>query len=337
MGYESLSELIKPYIDLAFEALPLRVRRRIKVDASFMPDWDGLTPNERFSLAQQIDVQHDPGMAAENGYWDGLDREIRLCKREIEKWELMQHQSITEATVKESKISALKIELIALQRQLEVPFGSPSSAQTDGTPAPMVTESEPMLPAPDTQAGQVAPVVELSNGGGSTSIFHEMADLNASELTLAFVGEKPESGLGANNMLEVTARGQKRRIALASLDLVDKRKGTPNGECGVLLGLVQGLPLKKSSTNTQKMKRLRTVFLHHFGIVKDPFEPYMAATGWIPLFKIVDRRGAADERAKKEAEERMVSLEQLEEQGVQQRDCSNNDADSWMKENGYSY
>jgi hypothetical protein len=201
----------------------------------------------------------------------------------------------------------------------------------------VVTESEPMMPAPDTQAGQVAPAVELSNGDGSASVFLEMADLTASELTLAFVGEKPESGLGANNMLEVTARGQKRRIALASLDLVDKRKGTPNGECGVLLGLAQGLNPKKSNANTQKMKRLRSVFLHHFGIDKDPFEPYMAATGWVPLFKIVDRRGAADERAKKEAEERMVSLQQLEEQGVQLRDRSNNDADYWMKEHGHRF
>ncbi|MDO8261791.1 MAG: hypothetical protein Q7T21_01045 [Gallionella sp.] len=180
-----------------------------------------------------------------------------------------------------------------------------------------------------------SPLVEGCTGGNSTLAFQEMTDLNASELALAFVGDKPESGLGANNMLQVSARGQKRRIPLAALDLVNKRKGTPNGECGILLGLTQGFKPKNSSANTQKMKRLRNVFLHHFGISKDPFEPYLGATGWVPLFKIEDRRGLADERAKKEAEERMVSLEQLAEKGIQQSERSNDDADDWMKENGH--
>ena len=180
-----------------------------------------------------------------------------------------------------------------------------------------------------------APKGERRISVNSTLIFKEMPRLTASELTLAFVGDKPKTGLGANNMLEVTARGQKRRIALAALELVDKRQGTPNGECGILLGLAQGLKPKKSSSNTQKLKRLRLVFLNHFGMVKDPFEPYMAATGWVPLFKIEDRRGLADERAKKEAEEHMDSLEQLAEQGIQLRDRSNDDADDWLKANGH--
>lgn len=181
-----------------------------------------------------------------------------------------------------------------------------------------------------------APKGERCASGSSTLVFKEMPGLIASELVLAFVGDKDESGgLGANNMLEVTARGQKRRIALAALELVDKRKGTPNGEGGVLLGLADGRKITKTGPNTQKMKRVRHVFLNHFGIIKDPFEPYMATAGWVPLFKIEDRRGAADERAKKEAEARMDSLEQLIEQGYQPRGRSNEDdaADEWLKEN----
>lgn len=178
---------------------------------------------------------------------------------------------------------------------------------------------------------------ERCTGGNSILEFKEMTNLTAGELELAFVGDKGESGLGANNMLEVSARGKTRRIALAALDLVDKRNGSPNGECGVLLGLTEGLKIIKTGANTQKLKRLRHVFLHHFGIFKDPFEPYMATTGWVPLFKIEDRRGLADVRAKKEAEERMVSLDQLHEQGIQQRERSVNDADDWMKKNAHHF
>lgn len=213
-----------------------------------------------------------------------------------------------------------------------------------GLYVPMQELHEPV--PPDVDSAKLANPSELTieapqvgewTGGNSTLAFSGMKGLNASELVLAFVGDKSESGLGANNMLEVSARGQKRRIALAALDLVDRRSGKPNGECGVLLGLAEGRRPKKSSANTQRMKRLRYVFLHYFGIDKDPFEPYMAATGWVPLFKIEDRRGLADERAKKEAEERMVSMEQLEEQGIQLRERSIDDADDWMKENGHRF
>ena len=194
----------------------------------------------------------------------------------------------------------------------------------------------PLKAGTQPQVEQDAPA-EAEPNGSSASIFSEMAGLTASEIALAFVGDKPESGLGANNMLEVSARGEKRRIPLASLDLVRKDNGNPNGECGVLLGLSQGRAVKKSSANTSKMKRLRLVFLNHFGIVRDPFEPYMESAGWRPLFTISDKRGAADARAKKEAEARMVSLEQLAEQGRQPRDRSNEDADDWMTKNGHEF
>lgn len=210
----------------------------------------------------------------------------------------------------------------------------PQAERANASHGPVMGPAAVKTPAAET--GQAAPDLE-PNRGSSTSIFKAMHGLIANDLSLAFVGDKPESGLGANNMLEVSARGQKTPVPLASLDLVDRRSGNPNGQCALLLGLAQGLHPKKSEENTQRMKRLRHVFLHHFGIDKDPFDRYMAATGWVPRFKIADRRGSADERAKKEAEERAVSLEQLAEQGIQLRARLDDEADVWMKENGHSY
>ncbi len=215
-------------------------------------------------------------------------------------------------------------------------FDVPEAMRTLAKPAaPVVTpEPDPKPPAGTVEAGTA---VEVPNSGNSTLVFREMAGLNASELALAFVGDKPESGLGANNMLEVSARDQKRRIPLASLELVNRVTGAPNGQCAILLGLTQGSKIRNLSANTSKMKRLRRVFLNHFGIDKDPFEPYTHACGWMPLFTITDKRGAADERAKKEAEERMASLEQLAETGIQFSDRSNSGADDWMRERGHSF
>lgn len=188
------------------------------------------------------------------------------------------------------------------------------------------------VPAPASAAAQADP-----SRVDSGSIFRDMQNLDASELKLAFVGEKSESGLGANNMLEVSARGITRRIPLAALDLVDKGKGTPNGECGVLLGLAKGSKIPKSGANSSKMSRLRKVFKNHFGTSKDPFEPRVATTGWVPLFEITDKRGVADARAQKEAERRTVSLDQMAESGRELSDPSGDDADDWMRKKGHSY
>ncbi len=221
----------------------------------------------------------------------------------------------------------------AIERKLYIP-------EQEADKTPLLDSDKASLTSPPELAMD-APKGDVPTKGNSALVFSEMTGLNARELTLVFVGDKSESGLGANNMMEVSARGQNRRIPLASLDLVNKTAGGPNGECGILLGLTQGRKIKKSSAMASRMKRLRLVF-RHFGIVKDPFEPYRGVSGWVPLFTITDKRGAADERAKKEAEERMLSLEQLEKKGIQfgdHSDAGDDDdvANEWMKGEGHRF
>jgi hypothetical protein len=106
------------------------------------------------------------------------------------------------------------------------------------------------------------------------------------------------------------------------------------------------MALKKKLTHTganaAKMKRLRDVFGAHLGICADPFEPYRKGAGWVPRFKIMDKRGAADERAKREAERRTDSYEQLNERGDRFADtgpagslldADTDDADEWLRNN----
>ena len=157
----------------------------------------------------------------------------------------------------------------------------------------------------------------VGHGGPSAAtqpnaIFLAMENLLASELTMAFVGDRGESGLGANNMLEISARGETRRIALAGLNLVDRRRGCLNSRV-------------------------------HLGINKDPFEAYRKGRGWVPHFRISDKRGAADARAKREAERRTESFEDLTERGNSfansgrsERSFNDDDDDAasaWLREN----
>ncbi len=175
--------------------------------------------------------------------------------------------------------------------------------------------------------------------GGACEVFRAMENLDASELTITFVGDKSD-GLGANNMLEITARKETRRIALAALALVDRRGGSANSQGVILLGMALKKKLTYTGANAAKMKRLRDMFRSHLGISGDPFEPYHQGAGWVPRFMIADKRGAADERARREAERRTDSYEQLNERGDRFADSSPtdrlldaDDADDWLKDN----
>ena len=162
------------------------------------------------------------------------------------------------------------------------------------------------------------------------------------QLSIAFVGDLSDTGLGANNMLEISARKTTKRVALASLDLLDRRQGGPNHQAGILLGMATGLRLTYSGPNAAKMKRLRDVLRSNLGLASDPFQPYRSTDGWVPHFAVVDRRGAADERAKREGERRSESLDALAERGAplhQAQDSHSgfesegDDADAWLQEN----
>jgi hypothetical protein len=171
--------------------------------------------------------------------------------------------------------------------------------------------------------------------------FRRMEELRPSEIAIAIVGDTSESGLSGNNMLEISARGIKRRMSLAEFGLVDRRGGSLSQQAAVLVGLTHGEKFSRSEVkNSAIMKRLRSEFRSRLGVKADPFTPHHRETGWRPLFSIVDIRGRSDARAKHEAERRTVSLNQLQDQGRQfaanDGEHTGDEADAagnWLKEN----
>jgi len=173
------------------------------------------------------------------------------------------------------------------------------------------------------------------------AVFLAMQNLTADEVCIAFVGDKNESGVGANDLLEISARGETRRVALAAIDLIDLHRRSLNSQCAILLGMAQKKKLTSTDLNKKKISRLREVFRKHLGI-SAPFDPYRKGAGWEPRFKIYDNRGAAEERAKREAERRTDSYEQMNESGEkagntnqtsQSFDSEDDDADAWLRNN----
>ena len=171
--------------------------------------------------------------------------------------------------------------------------------------------------------------------------FRRLEELHPSEIAIAIVGDTSESGLSGNNMLEISARGIKRRMSLAEFGLVDRRGGSLSQQAAVLVGLAHGEKFSRSEEkNSAIMKRLRSEFRSRLGVKADPFTPHHRETGWRPLFSLVDIRGRSDARAKHEAERRTVSLNQLQDQGRQfaanDGEHTGDEADAagnWLKEN----
>lgn len=150
----------------------------------------------------------------------------------------------------------------------------------------------------------------------SLQVFRGMESLSFNEISVVFVGDQSEYGLGSNNLIEISARNEVRRVALSELNLVDRRTGALNTQAAILVGMAHKQNPSSGSTNSQKISRLRKKLRTPLGIEGDPFHPVgKNGTGkrtWIPRFSIADKRGAADRRARDEALRRTISSEDIQ-------------------------
>lgn len=155
-----------------------------------------------------------------------------------------------------------------------------------------------------------AAYIPVSGPSDPCAVFVAMESLTSDELSITLVGDKVEEGIGANGMLEISARGETRRVPWACLDLVNRNTGSLNSQGAVLLGLALGRAIPGIEPNRKKVSRLRLACRKHLGVRDDPFERTQQSNGWQPRFKVADRRGDADERTKRDAERRRLSLDQ---------------------------
>lgn len=174
------------------------------------------------------------------------------------------------------------------------------------------------------------------------SDFRSMPNLMASEVTIEFTAGE----LGAV-ILAISARELSRRIGLLELGLVDRRNGNTDEQGLLLLGMAQTRTVSSTDMKIAKrIERLRDALQLHLGITDNPIAPFRKGIGYRARFNVVDNRGAADTRAKREAQRRKESLEELQGRGMQFSDATEGDhsyeneadmagdaADEWLKRN----
>jgi hypothetical protein len=164
----------------------------------------------------------------------------------------------------------------------------------------------------DAEADADSPVMKVSN---PVEVFRSMEKLTFDELSIAFVGDESGSGVQTNDLLEISARGTTRLIALAAMDLIDLHRRSLNKQGVILLEMVRKKKLTSTDLNKKNISRLRKTLRSRLGISSDPFETYRNGVGWQPRFSLFDKRGAADRRAKREAEGRTISYDEYIESG----------------------
>lgn len=334
-AFRSLVKALDGHFDKPFKDLPPRAKVRVLRD--FGLDWDRLGAARRKDCAAQWDDKHDPAKEQERKFWWDFYIRKREIEEQIETWKMVATPTASDLAKKESRVAELQKELAAMKRQER----TDASPTTDASIAQSTKEE-----TDDFKRTLLNTAYELVVDAKSTSVhpgslespcavFRNMQNLTADELSISFVGDKSESGMGANNMLEISARGVTKRAPVSALCLVNRTQGTLNGEGATLLGMAGKKSPQRNHANSQKIKRLRKVFRTCLGVTGDSFERYRSGAGWMPLFTLADKRGAADERAKREGYLRTASYEQMihtgSAAGVHTFDEENDDADAWMK------
>ena len=306
----SLSLALEDWFDKPLCDLPDAIRRRV-TEEFFLTSWDSYSAEGRRAVTLQLDYQMDKTTEQVRQFWWDLGTRTENIKTQITEWEAVATPNAGDRVLKQEQLAKLRQELARTEAEdfPEVALIGDTSAERG------------QLGSVDSAKAQV--VTSKGAPSGHLTALREMKNLVAEEVTIAFVGDRSEAGIGANNMLEIKARGNSNRVALAAIDLVDRRRGTLNSQGAILLGMIEGLTLPNSMANAKKIARLRKVFRKHLGVDK-PFYNYRQSAGWVPRFKIEDKRGAADDRARDDADRRTVSLEQLTERGTQLESVNQN-------------
>jgi len=101
-----------------------------------------------------------------------------------------------------------------------------------------------------------------------------------------------------NDFVEVGGPAKKIKVSLDRLGLMNKTQGNPNVAFDLLLKMAKGR--KVSSEQKHQASRLRRTLKGKFSLSGDPIL-FEEQRGYVPNFKIIDDRDAADKRAENEA------------------------------------
>ena len=106
--FKSLSEAIAEWVEHPLDQLPPELQSW--VESAFIASWDGLMDEQRLSVANQWDAQHDPANEEARQYW------WKFFRRK-QKWEAVLTPTATDLDIQESHLESLQREYEAMEKE----------------------------------------------------------------------------------------------------------------------------------------------------------------------------------------------------------------------------
>jgi hypothetical protein len=112
--FDSLTLALEAWFDRPLVDLPEGLR--LRAEAELMPlRWEDLSPDQRRSVALQLDYQHDPATAQDQRFWwDHFQRQDDL-KAQIAQWEDAAAPTAAEVALRETRLKELRQELARME------------------------------------------------------------------------------------------------------------------------------------------------------------------------------------------------------------------------------
>lgn len=118
-SFDSLTLALEGTFDKQLAALPEDLRQRVE-QALLMP-WDNLSREQRRSVVEQWDYQHDPSTEQERQYWWDFFLKKDALENQIAEWEKSATPTSTDLAHKEAKIKELLNKLRLMEQEERKP------------------------------------------------------------------------------------------------------------------------------------------------------------------------------------------------------------------------
>lgn len=244
-GFDSLTLDLEDWFDKPLSDLPDGLRERFKNQLLSLL-WDSLSVKQRRNEALQLDYEADPACAEERAatwnevsvdwdYWKQVPalttQEFSILRLLHDPREFEHEKSITFKDAGKSLEELVGDDVRIIERTLGSDITRPipkwiAWAKLQNWDMPSYFCDYEKNGGTFITAQDLPGTHDPKLAGNRCKVFRAMEKLTADEVSMTFVGDENESGMG-NNMLEISARGVTRRVPLAELDLVDRRNSQP--------------------------------------------------------------------------------------------------------------
>lgn len=118
-GYDPLVKAIEKRLDNPFCDLPEELKDRIT--RAFAIPWDSLEPEQRLSVAEQLDFQQDPANQEELNYWFDYFNELAELDDRIAQLAALPSSTASEFVQQELHLEKLQLKRQQLEAQISKP------------------------------------------------------------------------------------------------------------------------------------------------------------------------------------------------------------------------